>query len=228
MKYINIILLITLIASCNSSNTNSRIYPEGIFNKSEVQEISLMLKEFKKATCAFSQENSTECIKAYFENYWSNFKKGSINTQIDSNSLAKIIEPLSDNLRSKLFSENTSRFNNRIPNTTPSLTIPDTIKFLSINTQDSFMPLLSYLSGKYSNLDDVHKSFHELQFLIPSNISTIYSNWNNYDYSENTELLFLSLMIISQSDESIKREASYSKAISPIERELKNRLKNKN
>jgi len=223
VKYIQLLSLLALFGSCNSHQTNTTIYPLDLFTNSEVQEISMMLEEFTKVVCATTQTNSTDCIKAYFENYLSGFKKGRIKTQIDSQALSKIIEPLSENLKSKLFYKTTYRPIHRIPNTTPALSIRDTLNYLSVNIQDSYMPILSHLSDKYDFLAGVKESVQDLNDLSPMNMKGVYLNWNNYNYSENTELLFLSLEIISQTDQRIKSINSYSSAISPIEKELKKR-----
>jgi len=61
--------------------------------------------------------------------------------------------------------------------------------------------------------------------LTPSILVKIYSNWDKYNYLDNTEMLFLSLIIMSQTDEQIKQIKSYSKAIRPIEDKLKERAK---
>ena len=145
-------------------------------------------------------------------------------TQIDSNELSRILQPLSEDLKSKLFIETTYSINNRIPNTSPQLSYPDSYKCLAINTQESYMPILRNLTEKYSHLNAVEEFYQKIPDITASpNISMIYSNWDKYNYSENTELLFLSLMIISTTDESIKRSRSYSKAVKPIETELKRR-----
>lgn len=51
----------------------------------------------------------------------------------------------------------------------------------------------------------------------------MYSNWEKYNYADDTDLLFLALSLIAQTDEHIKIEDSYTKVIKPIEKKLTER-----
>ncbi len=227
MHYIKLIFLFIIIVSCSNEQRNTTIYPKGIFTYTEEEEIAQMLNEFTTVICKKKKPQNSVCIKEFFERHWGSFERGKILDEIDSVSLERILEPLSEELKDKLFIERKLYYKHRIPNTTPTLMIRDTISYLFINVNETYMTLLNHLSQKYSSLKEVEASIERMGDLVPTDYGRIYSKWEGYDYSESSELLYLSYFIISDADNSIKKRRSYRKVIGPIEQKLKEKHKYK-
>lgn len=212
-RLLGTLILITLL-SCSQETSKSTIIPESLFSESENAQIDEMLNQFAIQVCGDKTTDVSSCLKEYFGKYWLNYKEGEFKTHLDRESIDSIMKPLSNDLESKLLVQDVTYIDHRIPNTNPQLIVKDTISHLSPNLKGTFYPILKEISKDYTFLGEVKEAIDKIQDKVSYTNYIVYSHWDKYDYDSNTDLLFLTLGVIADSDWILKSDASYQKSLS--------------
>jgi hypothetical protein len=193
--------VLILLNCSNSSNLNleSNQTVKSVFNKSEIKDLSRILKFFNEQICSIQrvdQVNPSECYRSFFERMKKTSDEGFINIEIPY----KEQQILYTQIRESTFEEIWSIGKSWIPHTT------DTTKSIYYNHEGKFVAFLKELGNENKMIKNYYDAYESCGDICPSIVADLIMNYENYDIKDVRVQLVVAIHYLTLNDQTERNE----------------------